>query len=131
MYYIKAEADTTGNHGNPVSQFSEGMVSLPDELLSAYIQTMGFANISCNTDDVVTSVTLNQEAYDAYIAEHQQEDDEMWRADRDYEPGEYLTVDETLYKVVLPIYAQSRITPGTNVEATTMEAEMANFNSNS
>lgn len=50
------------------------------------------------------------------------------RADRDYEAGEYLTVDGTLYKVLLPILAGSQITPGTNAEETTMEAEMANLN---
>ena len=50
------------------------------------------------------------------------------RADRDYEAGEYLTVDGTLYRVLLPIFAGSPITPGTNVEATTIEAEMAILN---
>lgn len=130
MYYIKAEADTTGNHGNPVSHFSEGMVTLPDELLSAYLQTMGFANISC-VDDVVTSVTINQEAYDAYIAEQKDEEDLKWKAQRDYEKDEYLTVDDTLYRVELPIFAGSPITPGTNAIETTMEAEMANFNTKS
>lgn len=50
------------------------------------------------------------------------------RADRDYEAGEYLTVDSTLYRVLLPILAGSQITPGTNAEKTTMEAEMAMLN---
>lgn len=50
------------------------------------------------------------------------------RADRDYEAGEYLTVDGTLYRVLLPILAGSQITPGTNAEETTMEAEMAMLN---
>ncbi len=49
-------------------------------------------------------------------------------ADRDYDPGEYMTVDGTMYRVLLPILAGSRITIGTNVEATTIEAEMANLN---
>lgn len=48
------------------------------------------------------------------------------RADRDYDPGEYMTLDGNLYKVALPIFAGTQITPGTNVEATTIEAELAN-----
>lgn len=50
------------------------------------------------------------------------------RADRDYDPGEYITIDGVLYKVVLPILSGTQITPGTNVEATTIEAEMAIIN---
>lgn len=50
------------------------------------------------------------------------------RADKDYDPGEYMTLDGVLYKVVLPILSGTQITPGTNVEATTIEAEMANLN---
>lgn len=50
------------------------------------------------------------------------------RADRYYEPNEYMTVDGTLYKVVLPIIAGTQITPGTNVEPTTIESEMSNLN---
>ena len=50
------------------------------------------------------------------------------RADRDYDPGEYVTIDGTLYKVVLPILSGTQITPDTNVEATTIEAEMAILN---
>lgn len=50
------------------------------------------------------------------------------RADRDYAPGEYMTLDGVLYKVVLPIFSGTQITPGTNVEATTIEAEMAILN---
>lgn len=48
------------------------------------------------------------------------------RADRAYEPGEYMTLDGILYKVVLPIFAGTQITIGTNAEPTTIEAELAN-----
>ena len=48
------------------------------------------------------------------------------RADRAYEPGEYMTMDGILYKVALPIIAGTQITIGTNVEPTTIEAELAN-----
>ena len=127
MYYINIEPNEAGNHGNPVSNYGEGMVLLPDELLSDYIQTMGFATIRI-TDDFVSSVTINQEAYDAYIAGQQNEEDKKWKAQRDYEPGEYLDVEGTMYRVELPILAGSTITPGTNATETTIEAEMANFN---
>ena len=50
------------------------------------------------------------------------------RADQDYEAGSYLTLDGTLCRVLLPIFAGSPITPGTNVTETTIEAEMAILN---
>ena len=49
------------------------------------------------------------------------------RADRAYEPGEYMTLDGELYRVALPIIKGTQITPGTNVEATTIEAVLANI----
>lgn len=75
MYYINLEADATGNHGNPVSNFVEGMVPLADDVLSAYIQTMGFANLTV-VNDIVTHVTINQDAYDAYVSDHAEEQEE-------------------------------------------------------
>lgn len=45
-----------------------------------------------------------------------------------YEPGDYITVDGKLYKVLLPILAGGQITPGTNVELTTLVVEISNFN---
>lgn len=65
MYYIKSQPSESGNHGNPVSNRAEGMVALPDELISAYIETMGFAFLTI-ADEVVTAVAINQEAYDTY-----------------------------------------------------------------
>ena len=127
MYYISIEPNEAGNHGNPVSNYVEGMVILPDELLSEYIQTMGFATIRI-TDDFVSSVTINQEAYDAYIAGQQEGEDQKWKAPKDYEPGDYLTVEETMYRVELPIFAGSTITPGTNVSETTIETEITILN---
>ena len=49
-------------------------------------------------------------------------------AEKDYEVGEYLTIDGVLFRVVLPILAGSQITVGTNVEATTIETELTNLN---
>ena len=130
MYFIKETPNENGNHGNPTSRMSEGMVGLPEPLLKDYIDTMGFAYLTLD-GDTVTDVAINQEAFDAFKAEDAENQKKHMRADNDYEPGEYLTVEGTLYKVLLPIYAGSQITPGTNVEETNMEAEMANFNSNS
>lgn len=69
MYYINQTANESGNHGNPVSNQTEGMVSLPESLLTAYIETMGFANITVE-DSTITAMAVNQEALDAYLADH-------------------------------------------------------------
>lgn len=69
MYYINTASNESGNHGNPVSHQSEGMVALPESLISEYINTRGFANLVIE-DEVVSAITINQEAYDAYIKEH-------------------------------------------------------------
>lgn len=50
------------------------------------------------------------------------------RATRDFEAGELMTVDGVMYRVVLPILAGSPITAGTNVEATTLGAEISRLN---
>lgn len=122
MFYINEIANESGNHGNPVSNPREGMVALPDEFMTAYLNAMGFVFITTD-NGVVNSVTVNQAAYDAYMAGHQEA---AHTADRDYEPGEYLTLDGTLYRVRLPIFGGTQITPGTNVTETTIEAELAN-----
>lgn len=124
MYYINATPTETGYYGNPQSEPAEGMLTLPEELLGDYIAAMGFVYLTVD-GDTVTFVTINQAAYDAYQADHKETPP---TADRDYEVGEYLTVGDTLYKVLLPIFARSQITPGTNVTETTIEAEMAIFN---
>lgn len=69
MYYIKSAPTETGNYGNPHTPENPGDYALPDELLQDYIDSMGFVNLTVN-DGVVTSVTRNESAYDAYIAEH-------------------------------------------------------------
>ncbi len=71
MYYINQTADTSGNHGNPVSHQTEGMVLLPESLLTEYIHTMGFAYLTVD-DGTVTAIAINQEAYDAYQADHKE-----------------------------------------------------------
>ena len=69
MYYIKSEPNNSGNYGNPSSNEFENSLILPDELLSDYIEYMGFI-IPTVKDLQVTSLKANQKALDAYLAEH-------------------------------------------------------------
>lgn len=69
MYYINSKPTENGNYGNPVSKPFVGCVALPDELLSAYIEAMGFIIPAIENGSVV-SLETNQEALDAYLAEH-------------------------------------------------------------
>lgn len=66
MYYINTQGP---NHGNPMGQPFPGCVALPDELLSAYLDTKGFCTITVQ-DGAVTALVVDQEALDAYNAEH-------------------------------------------------------------
>lgn len=65
MYYINSQGP---NHGNPMGQPFPNCITLPDALLSDYLATRGFCNITVE-DGVVTALTVNQEALDAYLAE--------------------------------------------------------------
>lgn len=65
MYYIKSQPSESGCHGTPISKKRSDMVALPDELIPDYVATKGFAYLTIE-DEAVTSVTINQEAYDAY-----------------------------------------------------------------
>lgn len=66
MYYI----NTTGpNHGNPTSTPFPNSVPLPDTLLMDYINTKGFCTLTI-VDSAVTALVVDQEALDAYNAEH-------------------------------------------------------------
>lgn len=69
MYYINEHPNESGNHGNPVSNQTAGMVAIPDDLLSAYIAAKGFVNIQTD-GGLVTVVEANREALAAYEAAH-------------------------------------------------------------
>lgn len=84
MYYIQKEPTANGNHGNPTSALFPNSVSLPDALLTDYINTKGFCNITVE-GGVVTALTANQEALDAYLKEHPE-----------VEPEKPVTVEELL-----------------------------------
>ena len=66
MYYINTQGP---NHGNPTSTPFPNSVSLPDTLLMDYINTKGFCTLTVQ-DGAVTAVVVDQEALDAYNAEH-------------------------------------------------------------
>lgn len=69
MYYINETPNESGNYGNPIGQPFTGSVSLPDNLLSDYINAKGFV-IPFVENGSVVSLEVNQEALDAYNAEH-------------------------------------------------------------
>ena len=81
MYYINTQGP---NHGNPTSNTSPNSVSLPDTLLMDYINTKGFCTLTI-VDGAVTALVVDQEALDAYNAEHP-----------DVEPEKPVTVEELL-----------------------------------
>lgn len=66
MYYINTQGP---NHGNPTSAPFPNSVSLPDTLLMDYINTKGFCTLTI-VDSAVTALVVDQEALDAYNAEH-------------------------------------------------------------
>ena len=69
MYYIQAQPNASGNYGNPKGQPFHGCVGLPADLLSAYIEAQGFVLLVIENGQVA-SLEVNQEALDAYNAEH-------------------------------------------------------------
>ena len=66
MYYINTQGP---NHGNPTSSPFPNSVSLPDTLLMDYIGCKGFCTLTI-VDGAVTALAVDQEALDAYNAEH-------------------------------------------------------------
>lgn len=77
MYYINPNGP---NHGNPMGQPFPNCVALPDELLSAYLDTMGFCTLTVE-GGIVTALAVDQEALDAYNASAQP-DPATLRADK-------------------------------------------------
>ena len=69
MYYINSSPNETGNHGNPMGQPFPNCGTLPDDLLSPYLAAKGFVALTVE-DGAVTSLETNQEALDAYEADH-------------------------------------------------------------
>lgn len=85
MWYINATPNETGSYGNPMGQVFPGCVALPDELLGPYIEAKGFVFLELEQVEevpiplllkgiqefwMVKKLSVNQEALDAYHAEH-------------------------------------------------------------
>ena len=69
MYYINPTPNESGNHGNPMGQPFHNCVTLPDDLLSPYLAAKGVVTLTVE-NGAVTSLETNQEALDAYEADH-------------------------------------------------------------
>lgn len=69
MFYINAQPNESGNYCNPMGQPFPGSVAMPDDLLSDYINAKGFV-IPVIENGKVVSLEVNQDALDAYNAEH-------------------------------------------------------------
>lgn len=69
MWYINATPNESGDYGNPMGQVFPGCVALPDDLLGPYIKAKGFVYLELEDGEVV-AVEVNQDALDAYLAEH-------------------------------------------------------------
>lgn len=81
MYYINTQGP---NHGNPTSAPFPNSVALPDSLLMDYTNCKGFCTLTVQ-DGAVTALAVDQEALDAYNAEHPE-----------VEPEKPVTVEELL-----------------------------------
>ena len=79
MYFIKKDGE---NLGNPMSLPFDGCVVLPDDLLSAYLDTKGFCTVTVDEDGVVTAVTANQDVLNAYDKEYLANEVETLREQR-------------------------------------------------
>ena len=78
MYFIRKDGE---NLGNPMCQPFNGCVALQDELLGAYLACKGFCAVTVDDNSTVTAVTVNQDALDAYDAEHPETEPEPTEAD--------------------------------------------------
>lgn len=68
MYYLNSQP-INNNYGNPHTPARAGDIELPDSLLADYTATKGFAILTIE-DGTITAVSRNDEAYNAYEAEH-------------------------------------------------------------
>lgn len=108
MYIIQIAANSYG-HRPPIQTWTdenppEGYVLCPDEFVETFYSTnpAGFVNITIEGNKV-TSMVVNQEAYDAYVANNpsvektpSQKREEAYNTERIIEwDGEMLTVTET------------------------------------
>jgi len=86
---------------------------------NATAQTIGITAVS----DRIATTLFTQKLLGSLIAPLQESN----KATKNYEVGEYLIFGGVLYKVTTAIAANGTITPGTNVEATTVMAEIVSL----
>lgn len=73
--YIKSTPNKAGGYSNPQSTPAKGLLYLPDELLTEYIEYKGFVILTVD-GDTVTAIEKNTEAFDAYAAEIESAEEE-------------------------------------------------------
>lgn len=82
MFYIQSTPTENGNYGALHSAPFEGAFLLPDNLLQNYLDTMGFAVLTVEGQEI-TGIERNADAYNAYKAAHQDEDPDTEISDTD------------------------------------------------
>lgn len=67
IYYILPKKNSLGAYHNPQSLKCKGMVELPDDLLSVFVEYAGFVELEIKGETVV-GVTPDVEAFEAWKA---------------------------------------------------------------
>ena len=68
MVYIKSRPEND-NYGSPHFPPQRGDIELPQSLIADYLDTKGFAILTIENGEI-TAIERNDEAYNAYIADH-------------------------------------------------------------
>ena len=113
------ESDIQGwNHAAELIDDKANLVS-PAFTGNATAPTLGVTAVS----DRIATTLFTQRLLGSLIAPLQESN----KATKNYEIGEYLIFGGVLYKVTAAIAANETITPGTNIEATTVMAEIVSL----
>lgn len=96
MFYVNIRPHTNGYHGNPHTTMLDGMISIPKHLQPVYLSARGFVNLTID-NGVVTDVTPNEEALEAYRANHPDKP----RPKTDKEKIEELVAQNELYEELI------------------------------
>lgn len=87
--YIRRTPNEAGSYSNPQGAPAKGLLCLPDDLLTEYIEYKGFVILTVE-NDTVTALEKNAEAFDAWMAEVETEEEPTPGADH----GENTIYDE-------------------------------------
>ena len=69
MYYVHKDANEAGAMSSPQSTPFRDALVLPEDFLGLYVECAGFVTVT-HEDGVITSVTPNTEAHEAWKAAH-------------------------------------------------------------